>query len=1099
MFGKKLITVVVCLHIIVCSASARKSVFIISNHNQNRAQAYSIEGSQVNYQADVDISGNSPIGIAVWPEKNLMFVTYEGSGVIGWSSTTTLEKIRDFETGFGELSGIVIDRIKNLIYVMGRGSSDLHVYSFDENENTIVFEGTWQLNPTQDHYISGLGIALDEIKNLLYVTSYEDYRVHIYDTNDFVGSGGEVAPNSSIDIVVGGEERPAVGIAVDPVRRFMYTGGFGEGGLSHNYLVRTQLDPPYTSTEVLIDNGYDGVPVVGIDVDKDTGYVYATTWIPDFRVYDSNLILKDTEANDISGPAGVAVGGWYKTPSFYLVKDNNDPNNGCVDPNRHKNLTFDIYWDVNGHPDTNMVVIDQLPYELDYNSSTPPAGDYNSVGRTVKWNISGNSGHIVLKTNVTQWAAPSEIISNNAVMEGNTYLTRTSCQVSICNWDGSIIYVDKDANGFKNGTNWNDAYTDLQEALSEARDLSPFITAIWVAAGTYKPVNDVNISGYQSKSFELPDNVALIGHFGGVGTYETSPYQRNLANLANETILDGQIGSDNSQAVQYVIKAKNITAGLIDGFTIKGASYSNIDLDSATVSIMNCKIKDNQYCGIYARNYSYLDIHNCLFMDNYGYSVYSEMSEPDISYCTFDGNGTTYYGLHLVNGSVSNITNSDFQNHASSAIYGSNATINIAGCNIFNNSSYGVQGYSSYMTVLKTIFESNPGYGLYLEYYSDLDIEQCVIRKSGYRGIYLSQNSSTKIVNNWIHNNGTALNSSYGAGIYFENQIGIPIVRNNTIYDNFSYGIECSQNGADPCISNCIISGNDTNDLYRPNGSFNRVSYCLLQHPHSGIGNLTGSPGFMNPADINDLHIAGTSQCKDAGDPYINYDGETDIDGESRVKYGRVDIGGDEYYWSKADYNKDGIVDFHDFVIFGNKWRAQDANISLDADNDVDMYDLDLFCDEWLWEAGWTQGQWMMMAMAGDGGGESSAMMESTSLPETDVAQAQASDALMLSDAKSSIAAGPARLRARSQKFYDITPIASVPVTLASMSMSVDGLAAVEEPVASEEQVEPEQINIEELLDWIDQLWQTGELGGSEEEYLDFRNAVQEVLADESQ
>jgi len=178
MLGNKLITVVVCLHLLASLLFAQKSVFIISNHNQSHSQAYSIEGSQVNYQADIDISTQNPgfgaVGNAVWPEKNLMFVTYEGSGVIVWSSTTILEKVGDFETGFGSLAGIVIDRIKNLIYVMGRGSSDLYVYSFDENENTLVFEGTWQLN------ISGMGIALDEIKNLLYVTSYGDYRVRIY-------------------------------------------------------------------------------------------------------------------------------------------------------------------------------------------------------------------------------------------------------------------------------------------------------------------------------------------------------------------------------------------------------------------------------------------------------------------------------------------------------------------------------------------------------------------------------------------------------------------------------------------------------------------------------------------------------------------------------------------------------------------------------------------------------------------------------------------------------------------------------------------------------------------------------------------------------
>lgn len=42
-----------------------------------------------------------------------------------------------------------------------------------------------------------------------------------------------------------------------------------------------------------------------------------------------------------------------------------------------------------------------------------------------------------------------------------------------------------------------------------------------------------------------------------------------------------------------------------------------------------------------------------------------------------------------------------------------------------------------------------------------------------------------------------------------------------------------------------------------------------------------------------------------------SYD-ETDIDGESRIYYGRVDIGGDEYHWSPADFDEDGTVNLID-------------------------------------------------------------------------------------------------------------------------------------------------------------------------------------------
>ena len=48
------------------------------------------------------------------------------------------------------------------------------------------------------------------------------------------------------------------------------------------------------------------------------------------------------------------------------------------------------------------------------------------------------------------------------------------------------IYVDDDATGANNGTSWQDAYTFLQDALSDAQ-LAEKPVEIRVAQGTYKP------------------------------------------------------------------------------------------------------------------------------------------------------------------------------------------------------------------------------------------------------------------------------------------------------------------------------------------------------------------------------------------------------------------------------------------------------------------------------------------------------------------------------------------------------------------------------------------------------------------------------------
>jgi hypothetical protein len=883
----------------------------------------------------------------------------------------------------------------------------------------------------------------------------------------------------------------------------MYTGAIW----GHNYLVKTQLDSPYTSTEVLVENEYYSGTAIGLGVDNETGLVYCTTSLNDFRVYDSGLILKDTEANNISGPGGVSVGGWYKTPSFTLVKDNNDPNNGCVepwDPNKQNYLTFDIRWDANSHPDTNVVLVDQLPAELDYNSSSP-VGDYNDFDKTVKWDIGdigpSASGHIVLKTKVNYWARPGGTLTNIVVMEGDTYLNEAACDVNVCSWGTDIIYVDKDANGFNNGTNWQDAYNDLQDALTQARNNCAQVTAIWVANGVYKPIQDANVMTYD-ETFELVDSVSLFGHFAGG---ESSTLERNFADANHETVLEGQIGTEYYEAVYNIVTAENITSGLVDGFTIRDAYYNGVYLNEADIGIVNCKILDNGYYGIYAQNYSYPDIHNCVFRDNSSKGVNVESNgELIASSCIFDGNDSTSDGVYMYDYAVT-AYDCIFKNHNSSGIdmsEGSALTLN--NCSIKTSNINGIQA-SSYcnLTIDHSVIADNSSCGLYT--YNNncqLTLTNSVVRNNGSHGLWLNNNSTTTIKNSWIHKNGSA-------GISFVDQSSIPLVRNDTIYDNYTYGIECSQTGADPNIRNCIIAGNDSNDLYRVNGSFNKVNYCLLQHTHSGLGNITGDPGFMNPADPNDLHLDETSQCKDVGDPNGNYSNETDIDGENRVYYGRVDIGADEYYWNHADFDEDGYVNLIDYAIIAASWQSKSGDSSYNEDcdlednNAIDFNDLALFCDDWLWEKAWQNG-WMM-AM-GEGGGdfgfESMSLMESSlSLDSSETASsAKRSDALMLSAAES-LRTRPERLTAKSQKFYDITPETTISAKQKALELQLQRQAGSKLKLQPEPALEPQPqyepyLTTQELIDWLEELWLTDEEVRStctEADWLEFIETIRQT------
>ena len=137
-----------------------------------------------------------------------------------------------------------------------------------------------------------------------------------------------------------------------------------------------------------------------------------------------------------------------------------------------------------------------------------------------------------------------------------------------------VIYVDHTATGSNNGSNWDDAFTDLQAAFSAAVAGDE----IWVADGVYKP------GSQRSDSFALKSGVALYGGFAGG---ETSRGSRN----GSPTVLSGDIDNNdivdengittsfeeiNGNNSYHVITANCITAtAILDKFTIT-AGQANV-------------------------------------------------------------------------------------------------------------------------------------------------------------------------------------------------------------------------------------------------------------------------------------------------------------------------------------------------------------------------------------------------------------------------------------------------------------------------------------------------------------------------------------------
>ncbi|MBK9014637.1 MAG: hypothetical protein IPM82_11460 [Saprospiraceae bacterium] len=197
-----------------------------------------------------------------------------------------------------------------------------------------------------------------------------------------------------------------------------------------------------------------------------------------------------------------------------------------------------------------------------------------------------------------------------------------------------VVYVKHNATGSNNGSSWQNAYTDLQAALSNTTT-----GQIWVAAGTYWPGGN---NPDPSDCFVVDAALSVYGGFAGT---ETNLSQRNSA--TNPTVLSGDqeandplnvfdslLFLDNALHVVYVDTLIGCTT-TIDGLTIKGG----ITDDDNTMP--------NYFWrggGIHAQ--SPVNIRNCHFTGNFArsggsISLGSSCTGSEIRDCSFQWNLTS--------------------------------------------------------------------------------------------------------------------------------------------------------------------------------------------------------------------------------------------------------------------------------------------------------------------------------------------------------------------------------------------------------------------------------------------------------------------------
>jgi len=486
------------------------------------------------------------------------------------------------------------------------------------------------------------------------------------------------------------------------------------------------------------------------------------------------------------------------------------------------------------------------------------------------------------------------------------------------------IYVDQNATGNDDGSTWDDAYTDLQNALATATGGDE----IWVATGVYTP------GLTRSDTFTLTSGIALYGGFAGT---ESQLTERDWA--ANVTVLSGDIdGNDTTDAdgivtdtanlsgsnSYHVVWADGVTAPItastvLDGFTITaGQADDSSDPDDSGGGFYCDGDGSGSECSPTLSNVTFsgnLADYDGGGMFNFGANDGS--SSPTLSNVTFSGNSAGYDGGGMCNvgwygtssPSLSNVTFSDNSaDNDGAAMINIGDTDGISSPSLVNVTFWGNVadddggamynvGYDSGVSnpsLENVLFVGNTANdsGGAMYNYGDTD------------GFTMPSLSNVLFSGNVAADKGGAV-SNYG----YDNGISQPSLANVTISRNTANfgGAIASYTDADgvssPHLNNVILWGNSASigtQLYNIGATFS-ISYSLIQSDTNAIANdatgsviygpniLTDDPLFVDDDGADDtvgtldddLRLSDGSPAIDAG----NNDAialTTDLDGKAR-------------------------------------------------------------------------------------------------------------------------------------------------------------------------------------------------------------------------
>jgi len=443
-------------------------------------------------------------------------------------------------------------------------------------------------------------------------------------------------------------------------------------------------------------------------------------------------------------------------------------------------------------------------------------------------------------------------------------------------------------------------------------------------------------------NFHLRNGVTIYGGYAGFGALD--PDLRDT--VLYTTILSGDLGDNdgpdfaqNDENAYHVLTGSGVAgSAILNGCTVTGGNANHV-----------------------------------AFPNDAGGGIRTQAGAPTIMKCTFMGNSATFGGgmenYQDGNPSVSDcIFVANRATHRGGAVHNNSSNPTFVDCvfreNLGMNSGGGMRNWrlASPMLIRCQFIENHAGFGGgMVNDESFARLISCVFRGNtaeGSSGGLHNWISSPELTNClFVHNSATTV----GGAIYNLNNSN-PELTNCTLTGNDAGSVGgglYSTGSSSAMLTSCIVWDN-LGGAFAGSGAF-FVTYSDIQGDWMGTGNIDQDPQFRNPVHavnnatagdpdddiwVDDLRIMSGSPCIDVGIP--NFDpapGETDLDGQLRLRCDQVDMGA--YEFGLGDHDCDGVVDLFDFESWADCLTGPDTGpyangcepFDFNGDLDVDVED----------------------------------------------------------------------------------------------------------------------------------------------------------------